>query len=505
MKKYSKIIIWITIATIFGKVLGVIKDALISYYYGATSLTDAFFLAMSIPTVILGMFTASTDSAIIPQYKRITEKQSREIADNHFSNIVNILSLICLTVCVFMFLFPSAFIKVFATGFESEAVKNANFFLRIFSSIGVLHMLYCFFCTYNAIYYENKARTVLAFSTNFIVVIVTLFFHDSRLIALSIAFLFSNIVCAFLPIIQANGLGYHHSYHINLQDPEFRTFCFLFFPIMGSALLNDIQQYIDKNLGSYYVGGISSLNYGIKLINIFDSVIVVGLSAVLLPKLAEYSARSEKGKYSETVSKVTKYLVMILLPLSIFIFMFSRELIQFLFGRGEFSENSVLIVSTISKTYAPLIVFMPLQSTLARFFHAIEETKLPFKLNAVSVCINTLLSVILMKTIGLHGVSLATSIATAFICLVYIVFVSKKIGWIKGTLKIKGIVGSLITCLICLFLCNAVKSVCTIVFLQIIVGGCIVIVFFGIGYLLYDRQAVFDMIELLFNRSEKRR
>ena len=55
---------------------------------------------------------------------------------------------------------------------------------------------------------------------------------------------------------------------------------------MGGALLNDIQQYVDKNLCSGFEGGISYLNYGSKLVNIFDSVLVVGIGVVLLPLLS---------------------------------------------------------------------------------------------------------------------------------------------------------------------------------------------------------------------------
>lgn len=78
---YLSIAFWLTIASILGKLLGFLKDILISYYYGSSALTDAIFLALSIPMIVLGVFTASTDSVIIPQYNRIDAKNGRLDAD----------------------------------------------------------------------------------------------------------------------------------------------------------------------------------------------------------------------------------------------------------------------------------------------------------------------------------------------------------------------------------------------------------------------------------------
>lgn len=55
---FVSIISLLTISNIIAKILGFGKDILISYYYGTSDLTDGFFLAFSIPTIIIGVFTA---------------------------------------------------------------------------------------------------------------------------------------------------------------------------------------------------------------------------------------------------------------------------------------------------------------------------------------------------------------------------------------------------------------------------------------------------------------
>ena len=45
MKKQNglNVVLLITFCTILGKALGIVRDSMISYYYGATAETDAFF------------------------------------------------------------------------------------------------------------------------------------------------------------------------------------------------------------------------------------------------------------------------------------------------------------------------------------------------------------------------------------------------------------------------------------------------------------------------------
>ena len=85
MKNPLWIMLLLTAGNLLGKGLGFLRDVLISNYYGVSSQTDAFFLAISIPTIIIGIFTNSTDSAIVPQYARISENSGgRKAADSFF-------------------------------------------------------------------------------------------------------------------------------------------------------------------------------------------------------------------------------------------------------------------------------------------------------------------------------------------------------------------------------------------------------------------------------------
>lgn len=492
--KDIKIIASITIATIVGKLLGVIKDSLISYFYGTSSATDAFFLALSIPTILLGIFTASTDSAIIPQYTRVMQISGKQKADRLFFSILNTLAVICIFACICIFIFPQLFIKVFAPGFDSAGIVNASGYLRVFSAIGFFHMLYCFLCTYNAAYKRNVIRAILAFSTNLIIVVSTIMIGGSDLYYLAFAYLIANVVNGLLPIAEMKRIGFKYSMVIDYNNPEYKRFWTLFLPIMGGALLNDIQQYVDKNLCSGFEGGISYLNYGSKLVNIFDSVLVVGIGVVLLPLLSGIRVKKDNVEFSKVISKVTRYLLEILIPFFVMLYALATPLIMLFFGRGQFDQTSVLEVSKVLRAYSGLIVLMPVITIFSKFYHSKEKNSTPFVLSAVAVGINTMLSVILKHYIGVQGVALATTIASVIEIFVFVILIEKDIKWDKCEINFITIFKLIIPVIASIFATKMCATLNANYFVNIIVSGTMIFLIFGISYFIMFKDDMFYML-----------
>lgn len=429
-KKAFSIAILITITNIIGKLLGFGKDVLISYYYGASYMTDAIFLAMSIPLLILGVFTSSTDSAIIPQYNRIMISKGKKIADEHFSNIVNNVLVIAFILSILMFIAPKIFIDIFAPGFNLEQREYSVQFLRIFSFFGFMHILYCFFSTYNTIYIRVIPRAILSFTTNLLVVIFLLIYPDSQMRMLSIAFFLGNILSGTIPVLSAIKNGYKHRFNLCRFDAEMKNFIRLFIPIMGVALLANLHMFVDKFLASSMIeGSISYINYASRLTSVFDSMIVVGLGVIILPILSQSRANNDYIKFNRNATQVIKLLTIMLLPIVTICMLVSLQIIETIYMRGEFGTESVIIVSGVFFWYAPQILALPMQATLAKIFHSIEDTKTPFYINIISVGVNIILSIILSINYGIKGIAIATSFSVILGALLLIFKMRKLIGW----------------------------------------------------------------------------
>ena len=475
---FVSIISLLTISNIIAKILGFGKDILISYYYGTSDLTDGFFLAFSIPTIIIGVFTASTDSAIIPQYNRLYLTAGRKEADQNFSNIINVISVIGIILSVIICVFPSFFVELFAPGFNDEQRQFSIFFLRLFSFLGVFHILFCFFCSYTIRYKHVVTRSILAFSTNVIVILALFIQPDPRMIFPAIAFLVGSVIQGVLPIYSAVRIGYEHEWSINIKSKEFKTFLMIFMPIMLASFLVELNMFVDRFVASNFGNGsVSSLNYAIRLTSIFDTMMVVGIGVVILPYLSKLNVSGDKKKMKESSTQILKVLFVCLLPFAIFSFLLSDKIIEIVYMRGKFDMESVNIVGRLFQFYSPIILFLPVQSVLARFFHSMEDTRTPLYATVVSVIINIVLSILLAKFIGLNGIAIATTIATFINVMLLCYYSSVKIGWdftrfgFKDFLKIL-LSGAFMSVMIW-FISSHTTDVWITVFMSVLLGFCL--------------------------------
>ena len=78
MKKTALIIM---IVTIFSKVVGFGREITLSYFYGASNISDAFLISLTIPSAVFSFIGTGISTGYIPLYSKIEQKygQKKEI------------------------------------------------------------------------------------------------------------------------------------------------------------------------------------------------------------------------------------------------------------------------------------------------------------------------------------------------------------------------------------------------------------------------------------------
>ena len=80
--------------------------------------------------------------------------------------------------------------------------------------------------------------------------------------------------------------------------------------------------------------------------------------------------------------------------------LFSKEITEIVYGRGQFEQDAVVQVGQILSIYSIDILLIPLQTIMIKAFHSMEDTKFPFKVNCITVVLNVVLSMILFQAVG---------------------------------------------------------------------------------------------------------
>ena len=100
------------------RVLGVVRDQVLAYFFGAGDAMDAFRIAFRLPNVLRDLFAeGALSAALVPTFTRAIAG-SRAVAWRAASNVINLLLIVSVVASVAGIVFAEPLIELYATGFR---------------------------------------------------------------------------------------------------------------------------------------------------------------------------------------------------------------------------------------------------------------------------------------------------------------------------------------------------------------------------------------------------
>ncbi len=402
----------VSIIVAISKVLGFLRDAIIAFYFGATSQTDAFFLANNMPALLFPAICSSISLVFLPQYiKKKVNETDEKIADQYASNVLNISCIIAVILGIIGVILSPLVVWIFAPGFDYETKKLAIVFTRIIMSTFVFLMLQYML---SAILNANKAfgRPQMVGIVLNIVCIFSIIFGFSHLGIYSLILgtvLGSFAQVVFLCIFLKGRFKYSFIFKINKEIKE--LFILTLPVILGNALVQ-IHEIVDKIVGSLLGNGaVSALSYGATLNSLVRTIIITAISTVYYPFLSELSAKKETEKFNMMINRTFSGIILLLMPITIITMICAKEIVEIVYGRGNFEYDAVLLTSSVLFFYAVGFIFNGIREVAAKTLYAFNEVRVVTLNGAVSVLCNIVFSLLLSRFLGVGGISLATALA----------------------------------------------------------------------------------------------
>lgn len=430
MSKVAKATFGLMIATIIAKILGFGRELVLASAYGATMYSDAYITAMSIPTVIFASIGTSLGTVVIPMFMEVDEQQGKKKSLEFINNVFNIVILLCLSISLLGLIFTEDIVKVFALGFNEETLKVAVQFTRV-TIIGLVFLGLTYIMTAFLQIKNNFTIPGLASLPKNIVIIGSIFLSMKygpyfmiwgTLIGIGIEFLF------LVPF--AVKKGYEYKFIINFKDKYIKKMLLLIIPVFIGVAVSQINVLVDRTLASTLgEGAVSALNYANKLHVFVIILFITSIGSVIYPMLAKLSTNNDKGKFIESVTKSINSIVLLVMPISVGTIILANPIIKILFERGAFDAKATSMTAIALKMYALGMVSVGLVEILGKIFYSIQDTKTPMKNGALSVAINIILNLIVIKPLGLLGLALSTSISSTVSVVLLFNSLSKKIGY----------------------------------------------------------------------------
>ena len=449
MSKIAKNAIALMIVTILAKIIGFAREQVLSFVYGAGTYTDVYFATMNIPNVIFAGIGAALSTTFIPLYCEINSSQGEAKSNKFTSNILTIVILICIVISILGLTFPEELLKVFAMGFEGERLKIGVDFTRILISsiifIGISNVLTAYLQVKNNFVIPG----IISLPQN-LIVIISIFLSEIygpyTIVWGTLIGMLSQVIIQ-LPF--AYKKGFRVKPYVNLKDTYLKKMIILTGPVFIGVAVNQVNIMVDKNLASILKeGSISALNYADRLNSFILALFITSIVAVVYPMLSKLSQSNEREKFNEYISTSCNSIILLVVPISVGAMVLSTPIVRLLFERGAFSTEATSMTSSALTMYSIGLVAYGLRDIINKVFYSLQDTKTPMVNGMISMGLNIILNLILVKFMGHTGLALATSIS-ALICTVLLFkSLSKRIGYFGQKRIIKTSIKSLMASIV---------------------------------------------------------
>ncbi len=434
-KKLLKSTISVSLPTIFSRIFGFFRDILLGYFTGTGTGADAFIIAFVIPN-LLRRLTAegALTAAFIPVFTQIkindSEKRTKDFATIVFYN----LGLVVLLLTILGIIFAPYLVKIIAIGYKDIPGKwelTTQLTRIMFPYILLISLAALCSAVLNSYFkFFIPASTPILFN---LAIIFSAYFLAQKFMDPPYAFAIGVITGGFLQLLLQIpfllNLGFNFKPKISFKDKAVRKVGKLMVPGIFGFGIFQINLALSRALASLLEeGSVSALYYATRVRELTLGLFSIALSIALLPTLSEQAAEKNIHEMKKTLVFSLKLIVFITIPALAGLLLLSKPIIQVLFQRGAFVEQSTSLTSVALVFFSIGLPFISGSKILNTVFYSLKDTKTPVIIASITMVLYISLAFILMQPMAVGGIALALSLAEAISLFLLWLFLEKKIG-----------------------------------------------------------------------------
>jgi putative peptidoglycan lipid II flippase len=419
----------IMIITVLSKVVGFGREIALSYVYGASTITDAYLVSLTIPGVVFSFIGAGIGTGFVPMFSRIKHEHGAATANRFTSNLTSLVIVFCAIVTALGVIFAKPLVSIFASGFSGEALQIAVRFTRISLFAIYFTGLIGIYSGYLRLHESYLVPNLIGFPMNFIIIISIVMSSRTSFYVLVVGTLLARAAEFAFLIPYVRRKGYCFEPVLDIRDNNIQAMVYLALPVIIGTSVDQINVLVDRTLASgIAMGGISALNYASKLTGFVQGLFVTSISSVMYPIISNMASERNLHGLKSTLSEAIGLINITVVPITVGAIIFSDPIVDFLFGRGAFTPEAAVMTSTALRFYSIGMLAFGLRDIISRAFYALQDTKTPTVNGVISIGINVVLNVTFSRYFGIGGLALATSIAGILAAFLLILTLRIKIG-----------------------------------------------------------------------------
>ncbi|HSM56222.1 MAG TPA: murein biosynthesis integral membrane protein MurJ [Candidatus Sulfomarinibacteraceae bacterium] len=381
----------VSTAFVASRILGLLRDVVIGYYFGATSVeANAYRIAVRIPeTIFFVIAGGALGSAFIPTFAGYFARDDEYGAWRLFSAVINLVTVVLLLVCGLVFVFADEFLLLYLPELAQEAPRLLSL------TVDLLRVMLLSTVIFGA---SGVFMAALNARQHFLLPAIAPMVYNLGIIGGAVL-LAPNVMglawgavagSAGHLLVQLPGLRRHRAVYrpiLTLKHAGVRQVLRLMAPrVLGlsfSQLNNLIIPFLAQFLGLVFA--IAALDYAWRIVLMPQSILGQALGIAAFPTFATLAATMELPQMRRIFADTLRLILFLGLPATILLMALAEPLVTLAFQRGAFTAADTALTASALVAYAPGLVALASLEVVSRAFYAMEDTKTPVLAGALQL------------------------------------------------------------------------------------------------------------------------
>ena len=401
----------ISLFTLASRIAGLIRDQLFAAAFGASAMTDAFYVAFRIPNLFRRLFGEGAFSqAFVPVLAASKTSYGMEVTKSLIDSVATILTWILLLTSLAGVMGAPWLVWAMAGGLQKEpqAYQAAVFMTRwMFPYILFISLV-------------SMASGILNTWRQFAVPAATPVLLNLAMIgatlwgtpwfkAHGIEPIYAQVIGVMLGGLLQLGVQVPALLRLGLfpnigvkwaviklawNDPATRNVAKLMVPALLGVGVAQISVFINTQIASRLASGsVTWISNADRLMEFPTAMMGVALGVVLMPRLAGARAANDPAQYSAMLDWGLRLVVLLAVPCAVALLTFARPLVAVIFHYGAYSEFDVRQTTLALMGWGVGLVGVVAIKVLAPGFYANHDMKTPARIAVAVLVITQLLNI----------------------------------------------------------------------------------------------------------------
>ncbi len=405
--------------TLISRVAGLVRDAVVGYYFGTGVAADAFFVAFRLPNLLRRFVAEGAMSvAFIPVFTDYLTNRSREEAVEAASALATLMAVALTVITAIGVIFAPLWTSLFAPGFVDEPGKFAltvTLTRLVFPYIFLISLVALTSGILNSLrHFAAPAMSPIFLNLS---MIATAIWLCPRLAVPVQGLAYGVIIGGVWQLaVQIPPLLRHGVRIVPRWQPgheAVRRALGLMAPMLFGAAVYQINIMIDTILASVLPSGsVSYLWYADRVFEFPLGIFAVALGTAALPSFSAQAARGAYDELRHSLSFSIRLTNFITLPAAVGIMTLATPITVVLFQRGAFGYPEAVLTAQALSAFAVGLWSVSMVRLIVPAFYAMEDTRTPVMTAACAFVANCCFSLLLMGPVHATGGSrIAAAIA----------------------------------------------------------------------------------------------